>query len=176
MRKGPNRASVGPIKRGPHEVTLHFEWREGRWECVEVNVKMVSEHLRPITTSVLRSLPIAGLIEKHRPGSVESLTTADMDGTIYTTEHDYRSKPKPQGGRPPEYGPEHWEKVAQVYREAFAKNRTPTRAVARRFKVTPSAAAKWVAQCRERGLLPRTTRGKARAVAPPAKDTKRKGK
>ena len=70
---------------------------------------------------------------------------------------------KPTGrGRPPKYGPEHFEEVARVYRGAFARNRTPTRDVARHFDVTESAAAKWVTRCREMGLLPTTTRGKAR--------------
>ena len=84
-----------------------------------------------------------------------------------------------RGGRPPKYGPEHWQDVARIYREAYEKtpNRTPTRAVARHFskvwkkQVSETAAAKWVARCRALGLLPKTTQGKPRAgdvVARPA--------
>jgi hypothetical protein len=79
---------------------------------------------------------------------------------------------KRRGGRPPKYDLEHWQAVAQIYRDASAQsNRKPTRSVARHFKVTESAAAKWVAKCRDLGLLPKTTRGKVRAgdaVATPA--------
>ena len=53
----------------------------------------------------------------------------------------------------------------RVYGKAYSKNKTPTRAVARHFRVTESAAAKWVAKCRnDLGLLPKTTRGRAKVV------------
>jgi hypothetical protein len=127
-------------------------------ECVGVDVRSAE----PITTSALRSLPLAGLIAEHLPSYTTSLTTTDADGTVFTVVHDYRSKPKRGGGHPPVYAPEHWQKVAQVYRDAYAeKKRTPTRAVAREFKVSYSAAAKWVSHCRRVGLLPKTTRGRA---------------
>jgi hypothetical protein len=76
-------------------------------------------------------------------------------------------------GRPPKYGLDHFEDVARVYRGAFARNRTPTRGVARHFEVTESTAAKWVARCRALGLLPKTTRGRARIVDPPKRRRKR---
>lgn len=67
-------------------------------------------------------------------------------------------------GRPPLYGREHFEQVASVYLEALAEGRPPTGAVAEKFMVSRSAAAKWVSTARERwGLLPRTSKGRSAA-------------
>lgn len=65
-------------------------------------------------------------------------------------------------GRPPVYSREHFENVADIYREALAEGRPPTQAVATRFGVSASAAAKWVATARYTwGLLPRTSKGRS---------------
>jgi hypothetical protein len=52
------------------------------------------------------------------------------------------------------------EEVAAVYRADFAK--APTRAVADHFDVKLRRASDYVHECRERGLLPPTTKGKKR--------------
>lgn len=89
------------------------------------------------------------------------------------------SRPWPAGSKPrgrprgtETYPPEHWEKVAQVYQAAWeAGIKGPTGEVAEQLHGSYSAAAKWVRRCREKGLLPPTTRGKA--AGGPSK--KRKG-
>jgi transposase len=71
--------------------------------------------------------------------------------------------PSPTGGRPPTYSAEHWMEVASVYQAAWSNgDRRPTAAVQRHFGTTKAVAAKWVARCRDLGLLPRTERGRAR--------------
>jgi hypothetical protein len=172
---------VGPIKRGPFpwprksgpfEVTLRFEWVEGRWECVSVHLDAIDAADRKpatITSSLLRKLPLRRFIGQLV--TFKAALTTEEDGITYRFERDYTAI-GPKGGRPPTHGLDHFVEVAQVYREAYGENRTPTRAVAKHFRVTPSAAAKWVARCRELGLLPKTSRGKARAVGPRKKGTK----
>jgi hypothetical protein len=66
-----------------------------------------------------------------------------------------------QTGRPTQYDESHFAAVAQVYSQALATHQNPTGAVAERFSVSKSAAAKWVARCRAMGLLPPTTRGRS---------------
>ena len=52
------------------------------------------------------------------------------------------------------YGPEHFTKVADVYRAHLAAGgRVPTKAVAERFMTTKSTAAEWVARARSDGLF-----------------------
>src|SRR5438445_51298 len=70
-------------------------------------------------------------------------------------------------GRPPLYSEDHFKAVADVYREAWRdtgqprKAGRPRKAVADRWKVSPSTAAKWVARAREMGFLPPTGQGRA---------------
>jgi hypothetical protein len=68
-------------------------------------------------------------------------------------------------GRPPgpDKPPEHWQRVAEVYRLANDAGFPPTAAVAAEFDKAYSTVNKWVARCREMGLLPPTRRGKAKS-------------
>jgi hypothetical protein len=150
-------------KDGSYEITLSFAWIGGM-ECVGVLVQ--AERDAPVTARALHAIPLGKLIEKRRPKpgeltlAIENASHSHTAGNLVLT----TSSPR-RGGRPPKYPPEHWRAVARVYEEAYHGNRTPTRAVAKHFRVTESAAAKWVAKCRnDLGLLPKTTRGKAKVV------------
>jgi hypothetical protein len=161
-----------PRKSGPYEVTLRFEWIDGRWECVSIHLDAIDAAGRKpstITSSLLRQLPLRRFISQVVTFK-QAWTLEDVDGTTYTVERDYTAL-GPKGGRPPKYGPEHFVEVARVYREAYGERRRPTRAVAKHFKTTPAAAAKWVARCRSLRLLPKTSRGKA-SVEPRRKGRK----
>lgn len=166
-RGGPERGAQTFIrwphqKRGPLEITISWADVDGRWEPVATQV--VALDLTPITALAVRRLPWGRITDAARPGPTEfGLSSKDADGEPLVYKHRVGFD-QPRRGRPPKYGPEHFEEVARVYREAFAINRTPTRAVARHFETTSAAAAKWVARCRQLGLLPETSRGKARAI------------
>lgn len=61
----------------------------------------------------------------------------------------------PKPGRGPMYGPDHYPRVAGVYlNHVEAGSRSPTLDVARAWTVSRSVAARWVMQCRRRGLIP----------------------
>jgi hypothetical protein len=127
----------------------------------------------PVTARALHAIPLGKLIEKRRPKPGAVTLAIDNATHAHTAEKLSLTTPsrRRRGGRPPKYPPEHWQAVARIYTEAYLGNRTPTRAVAKHFKVKESAAAKWVAKCRnDLGLLPKTTRGKAtvNAVVSPA--------
>ena len=113
----------------------------------------------------------SGFEQPTSPALFAETGDPDWDAAPWAAGQKEQWEPKPTG-RPPMYGPEHFAKVASIYREAYAAGKTPTRVVARRFKTTEAAAAKWVAKCRTIGLLPPTTRGKARAG--PSKPLRRK--
>ena len=151
-------------KNGPYDITLRFAPLDGRMECVGLDVQAVPGP-RPITAVALHSLPLGQLIEKRRKEAGDVTITIDTPGAITWQGQNVNIVVTRRGGRPPKYDQAHWEKVAAVYVEEYGRGSlTPTRAVARHFKVTVSAAAKWVAKCRTLGLLPETTRGKARVV------------
>ncbi len=159
-------------------MTLHFAYVEGRVECIGVDIrsfrwagetygprKLRGTEPQAVTTSDLRSLRLAEIIDEQRAQLKATLfaDTGDRewDETPWASGQMEQWEPK-KVGRPPVYGPDHFVEVARVYREAYARNRTPTRAVATHFQTTEAAAAKWVARCRELGLLPPTTQGKAK--------------
>lgn len=76
--------------------------------------------------------------------------------------------PRAKPGRPALYGPEHWAEVAAIYRDAHIHGLRPTRAVAEKWHVERSTAAKWVARCRDEfGLLGKTEKRKAGGIEPP---------
>ncbi|HEX3842652.1 MAG TPA: hypothetical protein VHU85_17810 [Acidimicrobiales bacterium] len=71
-----------------------------------------------------------------------------------------------QRGRPADkkHPPEHWERVAEVYRDAWAKGWNPTAEVEVAFGLESySTAATWISRCRKKGLLPETKQGKPSA-------------
>jgi hypothetical protein len=74
-----------------------------------------------------------------------------------------RGRVSRRGGRPKLYDDAHYQKVAAVYRAAWAAGKYPRLAVADAFQESPSAAGKWISKCREKGLLPPTTRGQVSA-------------
>jgi hypothetical protein len=158
-------------KRGPLEIAISWHDVEGRWEPTGTEIRSLDG--TPLTAVRLR-LPWAQIWDAARPGPMRTGTSyiEPESGKEVSSWSELYGFAQPKRGRPPKYGPEHFAKVAQVYSEAHANRRTPTRAVAKHFKATESQAAKWVARCRELGLLPKTTRGKARIV-PERKGKKR---
>lgn len=171
-----------PDDDGDLEVTLHFAEGEGRGECIGVDLrtfrwagdpypprKLPGSEPRPLTTADLRGLRLGELVERGRASVFRALTEpsrdAEWDEAPWAAGQLEPWQPRGRG-RPPLYGPEHFAEVARVYRDAFARGRKPTRAVAQRFSVTQATAAKWVARSRQMGYLPPTARGRARAAAP----------
>ncbi len=65
------------------------------------------------------------------------------------------------GRRGRDLGEDHYREVAAVYAAALREGRPPTKAVQEHYTVEKSTAAKKVARARERGFLPKTTRGRA---------------
>lgn len=172
-------------RRGRAKWAVRLEWQvvEGRAECVRCHVYPAveqdphelgllgdpgrvdrSERPEPVTTSLLRSLPLGRLVEEGRRQHRDAGAALESAGATLTPEQ--RAAWKAGGaGRPPEYGPEHFERVADVYSRAWAAAKPPTKAVAARWGVEQSTAAKWVARTRRLGLLAPTSRGRAGGVS-----------
>jgi hypothetical protein len=76
----------------------------------------------------------------------------------------FEEQPILRSGKPrAKHDADHWARVADFYRaHAGIASASPTLAVAEEWKVSKTAAAKWIAKCRARGLLPPTQKGVAR--------------
>ena len=189
--------------RGPWWVYLRFGEVAGRIECIGVEVmgNPDGKDQAPLTALAVRRLPVGRLVDRARREYRERLQAASgldpspgdwnpdtpqeerqpildqlragIRARLPLVEREFASERK---GRPSLYGPEHFARVVEVYLKTLSAGGNPTAEVARRFGVTRSAAAKWVARAREMGLLPPTTRGRAGAIpAPTPKGRRRAG-
>ena len=158
-------ANLNPTPEVPYRVVLRFAEAEGRAVCVNVEIGAAFREgegadfdPEPITTSALRAIPLARLIDlalrtflsRHEELDGDTPSSRFNRERKETLEAALRVKKRP--GRPPLYGEDHYAKVATVYRQNSG-GRAPTKAVSEHFQTTKSTAAKWVGRARELGLL-----------------------
>jgi len=140
-------------------------WRlvDDRPVCVAVELKSIGD--KPITAALLRTFPIGALMAKSRAKhkDLQRWVAANVPerraAALALAEAWERSKATRSG--PKGYGAAHFADVATIYRTEAMRGNRPTQAVADRFVVSKSAAAKWVARARAMGLLPPAQKGKA---------------
>lgn len=170
---------------GPWELTFHFAVLDGQVECVGVDVRSVTVVRRDdgsrtyrtlpygdgpqrVTAALVRSLPIGSLMSRALERA-RGLTRAVASSPYVPKDarDEAATRAADLGGDAPgrrrDWPPERLAEVAAVYREARNRRQPPTKAVAERFSVSESMAAKLVHRCRdpELGLLGPTTPGKA---------------
>jgi hypothetical protein len=140
--------------KGSPDVTMRFEVRDGRPECVGVTVEA-----KPNGRGI-RSADMALF-------NIDSLTVAVFEqlGTIGVRDEAYARRishdlREARASRRGTVTPEELEEVAKIYREHLAAS--PTRAVALLGGYSERTAARRIKQAEEAGLLPRTTPGKKR--------------
>lgn len=168
------------VKKGPYLVAVTLDSVDGRLEVVGVEMwgrepvtdkwmnRFPGESAEVITSTALR-LPLDRIANRvlEQIRSTASFIAHKPDRFSQGQRENWQSLSALRGaqdpGRPPLYNDEHWTAVAQTYTEAVAKHAKPTMAVAQRFNVSKSTAAKWVAKCRKLDLLPPTSRGKSAA-------------
>ncbi|HUG08898.1 MAG TPA: hypothetical protein VMP13_08400 [Acidimicrobiia bacterium] len=142
-----------PPPQGPWVIA--FEWAEldDRLEVVSVTVA-AADRDRPVTTSDLRAIPFASLINDARRQMVERMPGDSLDIR------------KARSGRT-RLDKAHFENVAAAYIKAHKAGRSPTKEIAELFKVSKSTAAKWVGRARhdfDPPLLGPTPKGKAGGI------------
>jgi hypothetical protein len=155
------------------------EWAEidGRAECVGITLRSYAKisddgralpvrgSLHPLRADVLRGLSMS-IIDEHRTSWERVLEQPDIDErwphadelrTTFTAKG--RGRFVGADGRPLPTQ-EALAEVARVYQAAWRDGKNPTVAVADRFTLSRSAAAKRVARARAAGLLPKTNQGR----------------
>lgn len=164
-----------PDVGSPWRIAIRWEELHGRLEAVGFTIEAAEGDV-PLTTSVLRRVPFATLVQDTHRRRMETvrmqaeLPSHDVEGRSFGNLPARARKALPKyersaerRGRPAGYGPDHLSKVANLYSEAWLAGLHPTKAVAEEFSVSRSAAAKWVARARQAGLLaptrPRTPGG-----------------
>lgn len=172
-------ALLWPDQRtGPWLIVVTWTNIEGRLEPVGLEIRSYREReggqawppalptwdqAPPVlSTTILRGLPFATIVTDLRRERQE-IHIAWVDGMA--ADPQWQSEPdqaalrrlRSAGTRQPTAA---LAAVAEVYRQAWQDGRKPTRAVAKHFVISQSAAAKRVSRARQAGDLPLTTRGK----------------
>jgi hypothetical protein len=168
---------------GPFEVRLLLQEVQDRIDCVGIDIRPAPGSApSALFSSKLRKLPLGQMLDDARRSYVQHLSdlAAEQSEEIVgqVGQPDERAEqigdvsPLPkitkmriedlfashEGGRPP-YDDEHYRNVAAAYTAASKAGDYPTKAVKNAFNVNKSTAAKWVATCRKKGLLPPPMRG-----------------
>ena len=135
----------------------------------------------PITSTAIRKLNVAAVVDEARRRRAEGMASAEQaasaagvqDAAFSAATNDLTDEPRatvkaPRPGRKVFYPPEHWESVAEAYREALANGLPARRSVQERFHVSETTAARWIYRLRhELHLIGPTTRGRAAETEPP---------
>ncbi len=184
-RRSSAPASASQTPAGTYLITLDFAEVDGRLECVRFAIGTDVEDPdapdpAPLTASALRAVPLRELIDDTLFQQTKSLRrwaraagpsggeASDLRDRVAAAEASLGRAP----GRPPEYTEDHFKLVADAYTRAWKINLPPRAAVATRWQVSRSTAAKWVARARQMGFLPPTERGRPRGGQPTAEATK----
>jgi hypothetical protein len=160
---------------GPWEVTTIWQQVGERRECVGVEVVPAEgADPTPLTTIQLRKLKFGEIVEADRLAERNKLRRDAMrarahpdlfsrDALARLNEQMNRERVRDprRRGRPVSLTAEHYAQVAEIYRAAVPSG-APVQAVADHYTTSPGTAARWVGKARTLGLLPPTTRGKAR--------------
>jgi hypothetical protein len=139
------------------KVTIRLREVEGRMEPVEFTVEG-----KKLDAQGLRGIPFARLVDRLRREYAKGLRDMAKGGKYLGSSEAVSAKTVARARRALRSVPP-FEEVAQVYSTAYQAGLPATRAVADRWGVSRTAAAKWVARTREKGLLPATVRGQAKA-------------
>ena len=174
---------------GPWEVTLRWRSAGDRAECSGLSLDPVgSQSTEPLTATLMRSLPVAGLIaaarqERYRRSGgevVEALADGqDLDVSAGLAEQlATASEPWTAGrdGRPAHLDRGFYAQVAETYSVALAASRNPLVAVIERWTTSRPTASRWVAAARAEGLLPTTERGRPKGNDVALTDTTKESK
>jgi hypothetical protein len=142
----------------PFRVLIYWGLVGGRWEPSDITIRTLRIDITgPITSTVLRQVPVGRLVDRARAEHYGIASTVAFKGEP----HQGFVEPW-QKGETPRLGIDHYQKVAEVYKTAFAAGASPTKAVAEYYKVSASTAASWVSRARNRyELLPKTIMGRA---------------
>jgi hypothetical protein len=132
----------------------------------------------PIATVDLRGIALQGLVNDWLNENAQTVqmildsprAPAEWQRRVRKSQKQLAEASVGRRGRKPQYGLEHFEAVANVYRKAQMQRKPPTEAVAEWGNVNTSTAAKWVSRARnEYGLLPKTTQGRAASENAPSR-------
>lgn len=182
----PSRIRWPDNANGPWVVTVTWGEDGGSVVCTGLSIKLLrGQPTQRVSATLLRALPVARIISAAREArfdeaggrfaeAYDSGQDIDVDPHIVDGAR-ASAKPwaEPRLGRPVNLDGSHYRAVAQAYSSALVAGKSPLVAVERQWTVPRPTASRWIAAARSAGLLPPTSRGRARGNGPllPGKPT-----
>ena len=182
-------------KYGPWQIATYFAPIEGRLEVIGMQIVHEAE-TEPLRASKLREVAWDTEWREARAALVrdtQRVTDMLLSGTKIKIPDEIlaRTKPLPpdldkiklllaaeeerallKAKRPRSYGPDHYERVAELYDEAYRAGLHPTKYVEEQLNArSRNTAAKWVARARKMGLLPPTEKREPKGNPPTEEET-----
>jgi len=157
---------VRPDRAEDPTVTARIEIRAGRPQLVALAVK-AADRGRELRTSDLRQINVDALVVNvlaewaERPVEVAPGVWGSKPLTQQEAEAAWHQVQRARSVSKPRHTDARLEEAARVYRDNIGE--APTEAVKRHFRVAHSTASDYVRAARDRGFLPETRQGKAKA-------------
>lgn len=143
-----------------YDVEVEVVPLRGRLTAREVRVRQ-RENGPPVTSEVIRSVPVARLVQEAAAQVMSSSTSAEGVTTSIMRQLTEEHVEQLRAGGPTDAALD-W--VAYLYRLSVAVGEPPTRTVEQVLGLPRSTAGRWVSLARQRGFLGRTESGKAGEV------------
>jgi hypothetical protein len=134
-----------------HGVEAKIIYDGERYVCAELRMWQLDGG-PPVTGEAIRAVPVKHLVRRAIRMQLYEPTEWDDRGWESRFELMPAAKPPPDAKRHGTDEMARW--VAQVYQLAVALNEPPTKTVQDELGVSRATAGRWVAEARERGLLP----------------------
>lgn len=157
---------VEAVKRVPRSVSLHgLQGQEIVHQPIDREVSAAVLRRVPVAELVTDALRLFGLYMMSREQFDSALTGGDTGEVHEDMDNRHATWVNTQVGRQRRTArtDSAVREVAAVYREAMGRDAPPSAAVAQHLRCSPRTAREWVKEARDRGFLPPTTRGKAKA-------------
>lgn len=162
---------TSPRDEPPFPVTVRVGFDGEQYVCVELTCHAEAD--RPLTTDLLRRVPVQGMVRLAVISAAKQVSVDRETGPA--SRYDIN---RVAGGKRikliefmpdvTSQGPtdEALRAVATIYRLAHAVGDPPTRAVEDELRLSRATAGRWIAKAREKGFLGQTRQGRAGGTDP----------
>jgi hypothetical protein len=137
-------------------VKVDWELFNGRYEPKSIQVITIRPEVTgPVNGTTMRSLKIGQIVDMMRVDQHKLVERIGREVEVPPAHLEAWEK-----GEKPRLGEDHYRRVAEVYKAAFAAGASPTKVVAETFHVSASTAGSWVSRARNKyGFLGETPMG-----------------
>ncbi|NLT79752.1 MAG: helix-turn-helix domain-containing protein [Bifidobacterium crudilactis] len=146
----PVRIDIPKDKNNGFSVKILADYSSDKQRIVATSVSVISDGMEEVTGTVMRSLRLR---EYVRDGVKRVVELMEDDGSLVFSGDSIEDMAREHIDERPADREEKLLWIARVYRFSEVTNGSPTQDVAELLGISTRAATRWIAECRETGLL-----------------------